>query len=801
MQTLWQDLRYGARTLAKQPVFTFIAVLTLALGIGANSAIFSVVNTVLLSDLPFRDADQLVVVWETIPNIGLQRNTPANPTFLSWQEQNKVFTGMASWRTQVSNLTGAGEPEQIRGQLATTNIFDVLGASPQHGRSFLPEEDQRGNHRVAVISHSLWQRRFAGDPRIVGNMMKIDDADYMVIGVMPANFQGPLIMPGFEPEFWAPVAFSPEDRRDQSRNLFVIARMKPGVRVTEAQAEMEALTATLQDPNPRARFRFGVNVAALYEERVGNLRRALAVLLAAAGFVLLIACANVANLLLARASARNRETAIRAALGAGRWRLIQQFLTESLILAVAGGGGGLLLAWWGVAALSAVLPRSLAQARTISLDMRVLGFTLAATAVTGLLCGLVPAFQGARANLNEALKEGGRDAIGGRSFTRNLFVVAEVALAVILLAGAGLMLRSFLRLNKIEMGFDGSNLLTINLSLPSKRYPNPQKRAAFFDQVLPRLAALPGVEGVGAISGLPISFQGGGSTFHIEGRAEPNHLTPLSTYRIINADYFRTLRIPVVKGRAFSDQDVSTSETVAIISESLARISWPNEDPLGRRIKWGPDGKPMTIVGIVRDIKLHQLSEPRPHVYMPYPQAPFQPYEIALRSADPLNLISAVRREVWAVDRDLPLADIRTMESILAGAIERPRFNLLLLGIFAALAIVLAAVGIYGVMSYAVAQSTREIGIRMALGAGSRDVLKLIVGKGVVLTLAGLGLGLIGALALTRLMATLLYGITPNDPLSLGGAAMILLAIAMVACYQPARRATRVDPLVALRCE
>ncbi|HEY7544694.1 MAG TPA: ABC transporter permease [Blastocatellia bacterium] len=797
MDTFFHDLRYAVRQLLKKPGFAATAILTLALGIGANAAIFSVVNSVLLRRLPFKDPERLVMVWETIPSIGLSENTPAPANFLGWREESQSFESMAALGPSFTNLTGGGEPEKIDSVRVSAELFPLLGVEPLVGRWFLPEEDRPGNNRVVVISHSLWQRRFVAARDIIGKNITLNDNAYTVVGVMPAHFRIPVI----ESELWIPMAFGPDARTELSRNLFVLARLKSGVTHEQAQSELSAM-AELWQKDSQGKFRFGINIVPLQEQLTGRIRLALIVLLAATAFVILIACANVANLLLARASARQKEVAIRIALGATRWRLARQLLTESLLLAALGGIVGLLLAAWSMSLLASAMPESLAQAKEAAIDTKVAGFTFAVSLITGVIFGLVPALQSTRPNLNETLKEGGRDSSAvARKWTRNALVISEVAMALILLVGAGLLMRSFLRLSNVDMGFRPENLLAMQIQLSSSKYRDQSKRTAFFDQLLDRVRALPGVESAAVISGLPVSWTGGGSTFILEGRAEPENTTPISNHRFISPDYFRVMGIPVVSGRSFTPQDRENSEAVAIISESLARASWPDENPLGKRISWAGDSM-MTIVGVVRDVRLTVASEPKPHVYMPYTQIRIPPYELVIRAkSDPTSLASSVREEVWAIDKDQPVANIRTMEQILSASIARHRFNTILLAVFAALAIALATIGIYGVMSYTVSQSTREIGIRMALGAAQSDLMRLVIGRGLTLTLNGAAIGVAGAFALTRLMKSLLFGVTATDPITFVGVSALLILVAMLACYLPARRATRVDPMVALRYE
>ena len=799
MDTFLKDLRYSIRQLLKKPGFAATAVLTLALGIGANTAIFGVVNSVLLRALPFKDPERIAMVWETIPMIGLVENTPAPANFLRWREESKSFESLAALAPSFTNLTGGGEPEKIDSLRATAEVFPLLGVEPLLGRWFLPEEDRPGNNRVAVISHGLWQRRFGADREMVGKSITLNDSPYTVVGVMPAHFSIPVA----NSELWIPMAFGPNAAKETSRNLFAVGRLKSGVTHEQAQAELTAMAEDWQEQDTQTTFRFGINIVPIQEHITGTIRLALLVLLAATGFVILIACANVANLLLARAAARQKEIAVRIALGAGRWRLARQLLTESLLLSFLGGAVGLLVAVWSVSLLSSAMPENLAQAKAANIDARVLGFAFMMSLITGIIFGLAPALQSTRPNLNEILKEGGRDSSAvARRWTRSALVIVEVSLAMVLLVGAGLLMKSFLRLSDIDMGFRAENLLTMQVQLASARYRDQAKRTAFFDQLLERARALPGVESAAVISGVPVSWTGGGATFQIEGRAEPDNTTPISNYRIISPDYFHAMGIPPISGRYFTEQDTENSEPVAIISQSLARASWPDENPLGRRLVWGAGGPMLTIVGVVRDVRLVAANEVKPHVYMPYTQNRIAPYELVIRSkGDLTGLAAAVRNEVWAIDKDQPVSKIRTMEQILSDSIARHRFNTILLAVFAALAMAIAAIGIYGVMSYTVTQSTREIGIRMALGAKRADIVRMVVGQGLGLTSIGVVAGLASSFALMRLLESLLYGVSATDVTTFAAVTVLLIAVSALACFIPARRATRVDPIVALRYE
>jgi putative ABC transport system permease protein len=804
---LWQDLRYGVRTLLKNPGFTAVAVIALALGIGANSAIFSVVNAVLLQPLPYRDPDRLVMVWEDNTKGGYPRNTPAAANFLDWREQSRVFEGMAAIANQSFALTGAGEPERIDGRRVSASLFPLLGVEPLLGRAFLPEEDQPGAGRAVILSHGLWQRRFGSDPNITGKALTLNGESHTVVGVMPAHFQ----FPAREDELWVPIAFTNEQAANRGTHyLQVVARLKPGVTVEQTQAEMSAIAARLQEQYPSQNTGVGAAVVPLHEQLVGDIRPALLILLGAVGFVLLVACANVANLLLARAAARQKEIAVRVALGASRMRLIRQFLTESVLLAAVGGVAGLLLSLWGVNLLKAFIPENISQVGAISIDAQVLGFTLLVSLLTGLIFGLAPATQASNFNLNETLKEGGRDSSAGSrgNRIRAVLVVAEVAVSLVLLIGAGLLINSFLRLRSVDPGFRADNLLTMRIVLPELKYPDQARRAAFYAEALRRIEALPGVESAAVTNWIPLVRQGDSNSFTVEGQPDPGPgRSPSVATRVVSPRYFDTMGIQLLRGRQFGEQDRADSPPVVIVSEAMARRSWPGEDPVGKRMKMGgynSDAPWMEVVALVKDVRQFELTaEPKPQIYLHYEQpAFFRPSNLVVRTeADPLGLAATVRKTVWEIDKDQPVSNISTMEDVLSESISRQRFSMLLLGIFAGVALVLAAVGIYGVMSYSVAQRTHEIGIRMALGAQAADVLKLTVGQGLRLVLVGVAVGLAAAFALTRLMASLLYGVSATDPATLVTISLVLISVALLASYVPARRATKVDPLTALRYE
>ena len=814
MKTLWQDARYALRMLVKNPGFTLIAIVALALGIGANTAIFSVVNAVLLRPLPFPDSEQLMMVFERRPRQNREAGPVAPADFIDWQNQNRVFASMAAYSGTAFNLTETGaEPEQIIGQLVTPAFFQTLGAQAAIGRALSPEVDRPGGERAVVLSHKLWQRRFGGDARIVGRAVTLNDESFTVVGVMPPAFN----YPDTDAEMWVtPRHAVPEVARVGNVDpatlralhyLNVIARLKPGITREQAQAEMEGIAARLEQAYPVENTGHTARVVSLHEQTVGDVRPALLILLGAVGLVLLIACANVANLLLARAAGRAKEMSIRTALGASRTRLVRQLLTESTLLALAGGTVGLLLAVWGLDLLIALSPENIPRLHEVNLDARVLAFTLAVSLLTGLIFGLAPALQASSLDLNSSLKEGGRGTTEGtgRRRMRGALVVFEVALTLVLLIGAGLMIRSFSRLQQVDPGFRADNLLTMELSMPPARFNESEDQAAnFYREVLNRIGTLPGVQSVGATWILPLSGQGAGTGFEIEGYTPAPNERINTAFSSISPRYFETMSIPLIRGRAFTDSDTAQSQGVVIINEAFARRYFSSQDPIGRRIRQrGEDNDWLTIIGVVGDVRHRGLTEePQAEMYLSYLQSPFPFMNVVIRTtSDPSNLTAAVRREVWAVNPNQPVANVSTMNQLMSNSIARTRFNTLLLQLFASVALALSVVGLYGVMAYSVAQRTHEIGVRMALGAQRRDVLKMVVGQGMILVTIGIALGLASAFAATRLMATLLYGVSATDPVTFIGIALLLIVAAFVACYIPARRATKIDPMVALRYE
>jgi putative ABC transport system permease protein len=800
-----QDLRFGFRTLFKNPGFTAVAIIALALGIGANSAIFSVVNTVLLRPLPYKDSEGLVMVWEDATKHGYPRDTPAVANYMDWRSQNHVFEDMAAVADASLNLTGAGDPERLEGSAANASLFSLLGVAPQVGRVFTPEEDQPGANRVVILSNRLWARRFGADPAVVGKQITLNGQPATVVGVMPSQFQ----FPSQDVELWVPIAFTPQQAAGRGRHyLQVVARLKQGVTLPQAQAEMNTIATRLQQQYPQSNTDLGAVVVPLHEQVVGDIRPALLILLGAVGLVLLIACANVANLLLARAAVRQKEIAVRVAFGASRWRLIRQFLTESLLLAVVGGAFGLLLSVVGIKLLTRFIPPNISQIKAIELDSYVLGFTVLVSLFTGVIFGLVPALQASMFKPNETLKEGGRSSSSGNrgNRIRALLVIAEVAVSLVLLIGAGLLINSFLRLRSVDPGFDSSNLLTMRIVLPDAKYRELERRSAFYTDLIQRVEALPGVKSAAVTTNLPLYRQGNSTGIEIEGRpAPPPGQEIIITTRVISPKYLTTMGIPLLRGRQFGPEETAKMPGAVIVSETMAKRYWPNEDPLGKRLTPGRNAGPddwFQIVGIAKDVRQFELNaDPKPQMYLPYVQADFfAPRDLVVKTdIDALGMAATVRRAVWEIDKDQPVSNIKTMAEIAAESVARQRFSMLLLAIFAGLALVLAAVGIYGVMSYSVTQRRNEIGIRMALGAQRSDVLKLTVGQGLKLVLVGVAVGLVGAFVLTRLMVSLLFGVGATDPSTFIAISVILIAVALFASFIPARRATKVDPLVALR--
>lgn len=801
MTTLVQDLRYALRMLLKNPGFAVVAVIALALGIGANTAIFSVVNTVLLQSLPYDDPDRLMIVRENkLPQFPEFSVSPGN--FLDWQKQSSSFEKLTAINGAAYNLVaGDAEPERLRGARVSAGLFEMLGAKPVQGRTFMDEEDQPGRENVVILSGSLWKRRFASDSNIVGQSITLSATSYTVIGIMPGTFQ----FPDRDTELWTPIAFTARQAQQHgSHFLSVIGRLKQDVTVQQADAEVKSIAARLAEQYPGSNAGWSTNVFPMQEYEVRDIKSGLIFLLGAVALVLLIACANVANLLLARSTARQKEMAIRGALGASRWRVVRQLLTESVLLALLGGGVGLLLAFWGMESLLALAPEDLPRIKDVALDARVLGFTLVVTLMTGVIFGLAPALQASSPNLNETLKEAGRGTTAGRHRVRNSLVIVEVALALMLLICSGLMIRSFIRLQRVNPGFNPNNALVVNIALPGRKYPNSDHHLAFFSQLVERTSALPGVVAAGLTQSLPI--QGDYLLgFNIQGRPPaPPGEDKSTNYYAVTPGYFKAMGIPLLRGRLFTEQDNNNAARVAIINETMARQYFPDEDPIGKGISvtQGPE-RFREIVGIVGDVKQYGPAQPSTlQTYEPYLQMPFSAVSLVVRTeSNPVSLSGAVRSEVLAIDKEQPVSRIRTLDQIISGSVQQQRFLMLLLGVFAAVALILAAVGLYGVMSYAVTQRTHEIGIRMALGANAGNVLRLIVGHGMMLALIGVAIGLAGAFAVTRLMATLLFSVSTTDPVTFAGISVLLTGVALVACLAPARRAIKVDPMQALRHE
>ncbi len=806
MRTFLQDIRYGLRILAKSPGFTAAALLTLMLGIGATAAIFSVVDAVLLRALPFRDPSRLVAVYEDISHWGFPRNTPAAGNYADWKAQTRVFEDVAATAFQVYNLSGKGEdPEKLEGEKATQNLFSVLGVTPELGRLFTADEDRPGFQHVALISHELWTRRFGADRKVIGREILLNNEKYTVIGVLPPGFH-------FEAkngDIWTPMAFTPEQLTNRGAHyLNVVARLQPGVTVEKANAALQVLLKTraqqrLEDLDVMDRF-FAepLQLSYTFEVRIG-----LIVLMAAVGFILLIACANIANLLLSRAAGRRRELAVRTALGANRSRLVRQLLTESALMAIGGGALGVLLADWCFVFLKNLVPEELSRMVALSMDFRVLAFTVTVSLACSVMFGLAPALQISGIDLNEVLKQGGRGNTGPRrSLFRSLLVIGEVALSLVLLVGSGLMIESFSNMRGLNPGFRADHVLTLRLEVPGTKYGNFASRTEFFQTVLERVRTIPGVKAAGFTSALPLTWKGGTSSFTPEHIVLPKGLPNDANDRVVSPGYFEAMRIPIRKGRFFDEHDGSQAAPAVIINETMARKFWQNQDALGRRMRYHHDGAWFQIVGIVGDVRQMGLNEPpRQEMYFPYWQAEknwMVPRDLAIRTAaDPMALVASVKRTIASIDHDQPISDIKTMDQWLDEEVASRHVQTILLGGFAALALVLACIGIYGVLAYVVTQRTSEIGLRVALGADARSVFLAVARQGMSLAGIGIALGITASLALSSVLQSLLFDVKPTDPLTYLAASMVFALVALLACYIPARRAARVDPLVALRYE
>lgn len=804
MSDLVRDLRYGLRAMWRTPGFTTVAILTLALGIGATTVILSVARGVLFRPLPFQKADRLVLVRDRQPP---GSDNPASYSeFLEWREHIPSLEGVAAWFNTSFTLTGDGEAEEIYAVRVSAALLPMLGIEPVLGRSFRPEEDSRDSEPVALISHALWMRRYGSDSDVGGRTMNLGGKVFTIVGVLPSRVSG--VLPedslfGQHRDIWVPLRLDATVAPPDLHFIRVLGRIRPGMTAPEALQQARAAVARLERP-PGADH--SVNFIPLQEHVVGRFRPALLALLGAVSLLLLIACANVAGLLLARATARRKEIALRMALGAGRPRLVRQLLTESLMLAALGGGAGLLLSYWGLDLLVAACRDFLPRADEIAIDGTVLLCAILITLATGILFGLAPAAQVDGAGLERSLREGSRaaGAGGARQKLRGAIVVGEIALSLVLLVGAGLLGKSFARLLTADKGFDPQNVLSFSLYLPHAPYPLPEQQTRYFQQALETVSALPGVTGTAAISELPLSGAGTNGGIAIEGRTDPPGSEPIAEKRIVTPDYFKVLKTPLLAGRAFSEQDRASSPAVAIINDALARHLFPGLDPIGRRIdfKWETKGW-QEIVGVVGNVKQYGLQEDAlPAIYVPHAQRPEPAMTVVVRSTlRPADLVPAIRSRLAAIDRDRPMIEVRTLEQVVSNSVADRRLPMLILGGFAAAALLLGAIGVYGIVSYSVAQRTQEFGLRMALGARRGDVVRLVLGQGLRLAVWGLAIGFLGSFAAARLIAGLLFGITPSDPMTLGATSLVLLAVALLACYVPARRAARVDPMVALRCE
>lgn len=798
---LSRDIRYGVRTLVKSPGFSAAVLLVFALGIGVNSALFSALSAILLQKLPFAEPERVVTLWEVNPQKGFDQSPVSAAAFVDWRERTKVFEQMSLYDSDSRVLTGEGEPERLPGARVSPNFFTLLGVRAAQGSTFLPEEGRADGDQVVIISHDLWHRRFSSDPTIVGKPITLDNKINIVIGVLPPDFR----FLG-QADIWSEFRPSGEALRERdARYLTAVARLRRGATLAQAQAELDVVSRGLQQDYPATSAGWGASVIPLRDYLVSGVRPSLMILFGAVTFVLLIACTNVASMLLARLSGRRKEFAVRAALGATRLHIIRQLLIECLLLALLGGSLGLLLAFWCINLITAFVPETVSRGE-ITLDSRVLGFTLAISILSGLLSGLAPVLQTSKLNLSESLKENAHGAMGGtrHSRLRRLLIIAEVSLSLMLLVGAGLMVKSFLRLKQVNPGFNPDHVLTAKISLPPSSYPDSTRRAAFFQQLLTQLETVPGVQSVGATTGLPLSGTSMNFRFSLEGQPPPSGEFSQAQYRAVSPGYFRTMGIPLLAGRDFTNRDGAEAPGVVVINETMARRLFPQGDALGKRlsITYGKP-TPREVIGIVGDVKHLKLEEgPKPEMYVPYTQNPWGFMTVVLRTtAPPDDLSSAVRSEVWRVDRNQPVDKVMALDQILYESVAQPRLYTLLLALFAVLAIILSATGIYGMTAYTVSQRTHEIGVRLALGARPNDVLKLVVRQGMFVVLIGVAVGFLISVTLTRILSSLLYGVSATDLATFVEVLALLIGVAFLACYLPARRATKVDPLIALRNE
>jgi len=820
METLWNDLRYGWRVMRRSPGFAAVAILTLAIGIGANAAIFSIVNGVLLRPLPFPDSSRIVTIWETDANRNVVRGTASPAEFLDWRDMNHSFAELSGWRSLLFTITGSGNAEQVHGSQVTGNFFRMLGVGPVIGRDFSSEDEKPGREQVAILTYALWRRHYGGDSSVIGKSILLDEKSYTIIGILPRSFSLYGVAP--ELDIWVPFAFNRAQLNRENHELVIFGRLRPGVSLLQAQAEMETIVSQLKKQYPGIDQENGVRVSGFHDELVKSLRPSMVILLAAVGFVLLIACANVANLMLARAATREREIAVRAALGAGRRRILRQLLTESALMALIGGALGIAVAYGGIHLLRGGLPPiggrgQIPHVEWIGIDGTVLAFTLFVSLLTGIIFGLAPAIQITRSELFESLKEGSRGSTAGRRshFIQSSLVVSEVALSLMLLVGAGVLIRSFFLIMSDSLGFDPSNVFSMQIFLSAPHYPKAAQVNNFYQRVIEGVGALPGVKSASAANFLPLTGWSGFCDFDISGRATPpsgEHFT--GQYRVADWRYLQTMGISVKQGRDLVASDGADTQSVALINEALARRYWPNQDPVGQQIRlkfpdtrqpWDPEPREgwLNIVGIVSDVRDWEWGEQKiGQIYLPYTQNASRIMHLVVRSeGDPTQLVSGVRSVVASVDPNQPVTDARSMDDYLAASVSRRRLSMLLLVLFAAVATVLAAVGIYGVMAYTVTQRSHEIGIRMALGAEPNDVLRMVVSDGMRLAGIGLLIGIAASYAAVHYLASQLYGVKAKDPITVICVSVGLALVAISACYFPARRATKVDPLEALRYE